>query len=375
MTADLAFTVRAIRTTCLRVPLERPMRNAFGSIDARPALLVELELDDGAVGLGEVFCNFPGFSQFHKARILNELVAPKITGASFASPEAMTVALTAAIHRITLQSGEFGPFAQVIGGLDVAAWDAVARRADAPLWRLLAPDAKPRAVTAYASGLDSADIDALVPPLRQAGWRAYKLKVGFGTEPDRRGLGALRAATGPDAALMVDANQGWEFAQADAEIRALANEGLEWVEEPIAADSPAEEWRALAAIGPPIAAGENLRGDSAFQDAADAGIKVLQPDIIKWGGISGARRIAGLARDAGILWAPHYLAGGVGLAASAHLAAACDAFYLEVDANPNPLRDGLLGGAIAVEDGLVRFTDRPGHGAVPDPAIIARYSD
>ncbi len=370
---DLAFSIRTVRATCLRAPLEKPMRNAFGSIDARPALVLELELEDGVVGLGEVFCNFPGFSQFHKARIVNELLGPMITGSSFASPEALTEHLTNVTHRIALQSGEPGPFAQVVGGLDVAAWDAVAQRAGTPLWRLLAPDAHARVLTAYASGIDGNDIDTLIPPLQQAGWHAYKLKVGFGTEEDRRSLGRLRAATGPDASLMVDANQAWEFAEAEQQIRALADEGLHWIEEPIAADRPADEWSVLTDIGPPIAAGENLRGDDAFETAIDAGIEVLQPDVIKWGGLSGARRIAEMARKAGVLWAPHYLAGGVGLAASAHLALACNAGFLEFDVNPNPLRDGLLGGAIMVEDGHVHIADRSGHGAIPDPEVIARY--
>ncbi|WMS43668.1 mandelate racemase/muconate lactonizing enzyme family protein [Acuticoccus sp. MNP-M23] len=370
---DLAFSIRTVRATCLRAPLDRPMRNAFGAIDNRPALLIELELDDGVTGLGEVFCNFPVFSQFHKARIINEMLGPMITGASFDSPEAMSNHLARVTHRIALQSGEPGPFSQVIAGLDVAAWDAVAQRAGTPLWRLLAPDAHSRVLTAYASGIDSVDIQTLIPPLQQAGWRAYKLKVGFGAEEDRRGLGELRAAAGPDASLMVDANQAWDFSEAERQIRLLADEGLHWIEEPIAADRPSDEWSVLAEIGPAIAGGENIRGDDGFELAIDAGIEVLQPDVIKWGGISGTVRIAQMARKAGILWAPHYLASGVGLAASAHVAVACDAGFMEFDVNPNPLREGLLGGAVLVEDGQIHLADRSGHGAIPDPEVIARY--
>ncbi len=362
--ADLELRPVAVRAFPLRAPLKRPSRNAFGEMTARPALVVELDLMDGATGTGEVFCNWPAFALFHKTRIIEDLLAPRLKGQTFASPAAMTEALSAAVHRVTLQSGEPGPFASAIAGLDVAAWDAVARRAGRPLWRLLAEGGSAQEVPAYASGLGGEDVEAIVPALRERGWRGYKLKIGFGRERDAASLSRLRAAAGPEATLMVDANQAWEPDQATIEAAALAGEGLAWLEEPIAADRPWEEWRRLAeSDGPPLALGENLRGLPAFRAAAASGIRILQPDIIKWGGISGAIEVARVARDAGVAWAPHYLAGGIGLAATAHLAAACGASWLEFDATENALRAGLLGDAITVEDGMVRLADRLGHGA------------
>ena len=372
--ADLELRPVAVRAVPLRAPLERPSRNAFGEMTARPALVVELDLADGATGTGEVFCNWPAFALFHKARIVEDILAPRLNGRTFASPAAMTEALSAAVHRVTLQSGEPGPFAHAIAGLDVAAWDALARRAGLPLWRLLAGGGPAHEVPAYASGLGGEDVEAIVPALREAGWRGYKLKIGFGRERDAADLSRLRALAGPEATLMVDANQAWEPDEAATEAAALAGEGLAWLEEPIAADRSWEEWRRLARKdGPPLALGENLRGLPAFRAAAESGIRILQPDVIKWGGISGAREVARIARDAGIAWAPHYLAGGIGLAATAHLAVACGASWLEFDATENALRAGLLDDAITVEDGLVRLGDRAGHGAALKPIIRERH--
>ncbi|MEM6763163.1 MAG: enolase C-terminal domain-like protein, partial [Pseudomonadota bacterium] len=172
----------------------------------------------------------------------------------------------------------------------------------------------------------------------------------------------------------VDANQAWTFNEAERRISYLARSHLAWIEEPIAADRPSEEWQHLTSIGPRLAAGENLRGKDAFQAALDAGVAVIQPDAIKWGGLSGAREVARLCRQHQVLWAPHYLAGGVGLAATAHLAVAQRASYLEMDVNPNPLRDGLLGDALTIEDGFVALADRPGHGATPDTELVDRYT-
>jgi L-alanine-DL-glutamate epimerase-like enolase superfamily enzyme len=76
---------------------------------------------------------------------------------------------------------------------------------------------------------------------------------------------------------------------------------------------------------------------------------------------------------AGLWHCPHWLAGGVGLAASLHLRAACGGAGLtEWDANPNPLREILP--LPPVRDGKVALTDAPGLGFVPDLAALAPYA-
>jgi L-alanine-DL-glutamate epimerase-like enolase superfamily enzyme len=70
---------------------------------------------------------------------------------------------------------------------------------------------------------------------------------------------------------------------------------------------------------------------------------------------------------------PHWLAGGVGLAASLHLVAAAGAAdsWMEVDANPNPLREAVC--PLALVDGAVTLSDAAGIGVEPDLAKLARY--
>jgi L-alanine-DL-glutamate epimerase-like enolase superfamily enzyme len=101
---------------------------------------------------------------------------------------------------------------------------------------------------------------------------------------------------------------------------------------------------------------------------------VVQPDIAKWGGLS---LCAGIARDilkAGKTFCPHYLGGGIGLLASAHLLAGVGGGgLLEVDANDNPLRDRFAGAVADVRDGTVTLSETPGIGLTPDLAAIARY--
>ncbi|RYY85678.1 MAG: mandelate racemase/muconate lactonizing enzyme family protein, partial [Comamonadaceae bacterium] len=107
----------------------------------------------------------------------------------------------------------------------------------------------------------------------------------------------------------------------------------------------------------------------------DGHLGYVQPDVGKWGGISGCRDVA-LAAAAlgpgGPVFCPHWLAGGVGLAASLHLRAAMgDGGFAEIDANPNPLRDALW--RIPVVDGHIHLPQTPGIGVEPDPAWLAAH--
>ena len=90
------------------------------------------------------------------------------------------------------------------------------------------------------------------------------------------------------------------------------------------ADHPLEVWRTLASRSAvPLAAGENIRGIDAFNETIDAGyLAFVQPDVGKWGGITGCRDVASHANRRGVTFCPHWLGGGIGLAASMHLLAA-----------------------------------------------------
>ena len=88
----------------------------------------------------------------------------------------------------------------------MAAWDLCARRAGLPLHVLVGPGREP--VPVYASALTAEALPQLVPPRLAAGWRGFKLKVGFGARVDADALAALREMAGPEAALVVDANLG-----------------------------------------------------------------------------------------------------------------------------------------------------------------------
>ena len=369
------FRVARIEAFVLSAPLRQPRRNAFGVMHARPALLLRVILDDGAEGFGEAFANWPAFGAPHRARIVEEVLAPVASGRDFSSPAELWQTLDAKTRSLAIQCGEAGPFAQAIAAVEIAVCDALARRAGEPLWRALGGKVDVgRRVRAYASGLTAETIDRLVPPLRDAGWTAFKLKVGFGQAEDRRALDRLLDLIGPGSTVMVDANQAWSVDGAMESLGWLRDYRLGWIEEPISAEAPFEDVRRIcAATDIDIAAGENIRGDDAFARALHAGVGVLQPDPIKWGGLTGCLRVAGLAQGRA-RFAPHCLCSAVGTAATVALAIAGGADLMEIDVTDNPLRSELWRAEAEVRDGFVVPTDRPGCGVDPSVGFLSQWS-
>lgn len=365
----------------LRWPVAVAVRTSFGTMRDRPAVLVRVEDAEGAHGWGEAWCNFPSCGAEHRAQLVENVLAPLLVERSFASPESAFEALTQQTAVLALQSGEPGPIAQAIAGVDIALHDLAARRAGLPLWRWIGRagaaavqgESVPR-VAVYASGINPEQPGRVVERLRATGHTRFKLKVGFGTDRDAANLAEVRAAAGAAATVMADANQAWNLDEAAAMLQRLAEWQPEWIEEPLRADRPWSEWQRLAQRSSvPLAAGENAIGEAAFDALiASRAVAVVQPDVAKWGGLSGGLPVVERIAVAGLRWCPHYLGAGIGLLASAHLVAARGgpATLLEIDANDNPLRTLLCPPLGSLRAGTIALEERPGLGVEPDLALL-----
>jgi D-galactarolactone cycloisomerase len=370
--STLSLRLVSLQAFVLRCPSPVPVRTSFGTMHDRPAVFVRAESSDGAVGWGEIWCNFPACGAEHRARLLDTVVAPLLLKQDFADPAQAYAHATRKTEVLALQSGEPGPMAQVISGVDLALWDLCARRAKLPLFRLLG--GQQARVPVYASGINPDGALAVVQRKHAQGYRAFKLKIGFDDAQDLDNLAAVRGWLGPGAALMADVNQAWDLPHALAMLPRLAPFGLAWLEEPLRTDSSLADWQQLhTPSGIALAAGENLMGETRFAQAVDSrAFGVLQPDIAKWGGISGCWPVIQAIRERGTRFCPHYLGAGIGLMASAHvLAAAGGDGLLEVDANDNLLRSLLAPPFAQVEDGCITLDELPGIGVTPDPAELS----
>src|SRR5262249_26510629 len=156
-------------------------------------------------------------------------------------------------------------------------------------------------------------------------------------------------------------------------------EDLYFVETPIDIDD-LDGYALLHVRSPiPIAAGEWQNTRFEFLDLADRGqVDVLQPDIGRVGGFTEALRVCEIAAERGRLIVPHCWKSGIGIAASAHLAAACDRCpyieFLPIELAESPIRRELLTADFPLVDGAIPVPNAPGIGVELNREAIRKYA-
>lgn len=220
------------------------------------------------------------------------------------------------------EAGGAGITTIALAGLDLALWDLRARMSGVSVAALLGR--RTDRLPAYGSGVNlHYPLEELVAQAERwvaVGYRGVKLKVGSpDLDRDLQRVAAVREVLGPDRWLAVDANQRWDLPTAERAIRSLSRFDLHWIEEPLRADDLLGYADLRQRIEVPIACGENLHTLYRFREFVAAGaVDILQPNIIRVGGITPFLRIAALARSTSRVLAPHLLPD-----LSAQLAATC----------------------------------------------------
>ena len=292
---------------------------------ANPQLLVHVITEDGARGTGETWWGVyqPDLAAGAPVRpyqaAVDHLLGPLTVGTRVETLVDIETWWHRMIHA-AYQYGDDGIVRGALSGIDIALWDLLARHVDVSVASLLGGVAHDR-VPVYASLSWLGDFDAVVADVdraRAAGFRAVKLHE---SDPDL--VAAVREATDPAVAVMVDVSARYDTAGAADLARRLAVAGLTWIEEPV---FPQRDHRALTEVAQagttPLAAGENelsLAGLAAL--AATGAVETLQPEVAKIGGLTEARGVGAIARDAGCGVAPHNFSMGPSWLASWHLAA------------------------------------------------------
>ncbi len=356
---DQPFRIRRLDIYRYQASVEA-RRSSFGLNSERSALLICVHDTDGFSGWGEVWTGMPAFGAQHRAQLLEKVVAPKLVGRVVSSPVELRQSLIHELLPIVRLAGEPGPVAQILAGLDCAVWDLVAQRAKKPLYELLGGVS--RAVKTYASGVSPMVTPAELDQVRRMGFDSFKVKAGFDDDEVLPALSKLSRTLHRDENMMIDANCGWDVESALAASRFLADTELLWIEEPIGPERTESEWAYLAGQAcHPLAAGENMSDKTAFVKAFEW-LKVIQPDLGKWGGVSEVLPLAKRAVAAGLLYCPHTFGTHISAAHSAHvLAAAGGDGRLELDVTGNPLRF-VSEPAVALTNGIGLLGREPGIG-------------
>ncbi|MEN8196052.1 MAG: enolase C-terminal domain-like protein [Pseudomonadota bacterium] len=356
-------SIRKLGVRGVLAPMKRPLATGSGSMSQAPLALVDLECDNGVTGCAYVFCFHP-FALAPTVRFIQELGA-LIEGATLA-PTALSDMLRARMRLL----GQQGLAMMASAGIDMAAWDALAKTREVPLARLLGGDLTP--LPAYNSnGLGIIGKEQAVEEAKELveeGFSAIKLRLGY---PDARidmeVASAVRFAVDHDIRIMIDYNQCLSVHEAEKRVRKLAELDPEWIEEPVRFDDYAGCARVRKAASTPIQLGENCWSVHDMQKALDAGAAdVFMPDACKIGGVTGWLRAAGLADGCGMPLSSHLYP-----EISAHLLAVTPTrHWLEyVDWGQTVLKRKLQ----AVE-GHVTAPEIPGVGIEWDEDAVARYA-
>lgn len=349
--------------------------SSLGPMPVRNGVLIAITCSEGITGWGEIWCNFPPRGNVTRLNLLQDVITPHLLGARFDSFDAARPHLEKELVRMAIHTGEFGPFAHCLAGIDTALADLAAKRAGLPLAEFLSPGAKTQVET-YASTPNTDDLDASIGAIMSAGHKAVKLKIGNGQDVDTGLIHKVAKASDGRLDMCLDANQRWTCGQAIGAMQSLAEYSITFIEEPLSAYAPLEDWaRLAAAIDVPLAGGENITSLQAFTDFMDQGkMQIAQPDVAKWGGVSGALEVGRQAGKRGAMCAMHYMGTALGLAASAHVLAAVGGNGpVELDANPNPLRTDLGKIDLTVIDGTLTLPKGPGHGFLPNPSALRSF--
>ncbi len=280
--------------------------DAIQSFVSQETPLVTITDADGAQGTGYSYTIGTGGPAVMS--LLRETLIPRLIGQEAEEIERIWRDLMFATHATAV--GAITSLA--LAAIDTALWDLRCKRAGLPLWRL-AGGAK-AAIPLYSTegGWLHIEPAALVEDavaVKAQGFAGVKVKVGKPLlADDRARLAAVRAATGDDFHLMVDANQSFAYHEALLRSHMLADLGITWFEEPMPADDLTGHARLAVASRVPVAVGESLYSPGQFADYLRAGAcSIVQVDAARVGGITPWLKVAHMAEAMNIAVCPHFL--------------------------------------------------------------------
>jgi len=371
------MTISSVRAIPLAGAIEKPIWFAGGAFKTFVATLLEIRTDDGRAGIGE--CIVRKAPEVTRA-VVDSLLAPVLIGRDPRDVEGLWDEMLGQLRR---WGHTRGFVLEAMSGVDIALHDLLARQAGLPLYKYLGGHGR-TSVKCYASSVYFASFDEMAGEAAgqvARGHTAVKVKIGRGASmgglrADVASVRAVRQAVGPNVEIMLDANSAYDAATAIRLCRQLEPLDIAWLEEPVPPDDVSGYELIRKSTSIPLAAGESEFGVFGFRDLIERrAIDVLQPDIARVGGFTGARRVAALAHAYNLLYAPHTgFSAGIAHLASLHLAAAVPNFMTyEYFYAPNALRDIFAEPFPEPKGDMVPVPTRPGLGLDLDWDLVRRY--
>ena len=375
----MTVAVVAVEPFVVRQKLDTPFYFSGWEVTERAVCLVKVTASDGSYGWGE------GYGPADVVAASVRFFAPFVVGRSPLD----SAAVWQEMYRRSLDYARRGVMVAGLSAIDIALWDLKGKLLGQPVATLLG-GMRRSSVAVYATGLYFTHVPDLPAALAaegrgyvDQGFTAIKMKVGLGLESDVTNVRAVRAAIGPDVALMIDANHAFSRGEAFALARAVEDQRIGWFEEPISPEDYAgyAELRGRTTI--PLAGGECEYLTHGFRHlAVNNCVDIAQPDLCGTGGLTEGQRIASLMQTFGANVTPHCWGTGIAFAAALHFAATLDMLpgrlhaaepLLEMDRSPSPLREELTTPRFIAQDSRVAVPTAPGLGVDIDPDRLAAF--
>jgi mandelate racemase len=356
------LTLRSVQVRSVLVPMRRPVVSRVGLFDQWPLILIDLATEEGIVGRSYLEPYLKASARYIVPAI-HDLAAARA-----GRPIRPLEDFQQGLKSLNLVGNE-GIAMIAVAGVDMAAWDALAKAADMPLAVFLG--GSPGAVPAYNSnGLWLSDVASLGAEAQElvaeGGFRGLKLRLGRERlADDLAAIDAVRKAVG-NIKLMVDFNQGLSLGDALHRCHALDDQGLYWLEEPIAYNNLAGFAQLARELKTPVQLGENFYGPRALFQALAMGCgDYVMPDLMRIGGVTGWLRAAAIAGAAGVEMSTHLYPEFAG-----HLMRVTEtAHWLEWQDWADPI----LAEPFALADSALTVPDRPGAGIAWNEDAVRRY--
>lgn len=354
------------------------MRNVqTKTASCQDSVVVRVRTDDGREGVGEADAS-PEVVKAIVDAPYSHNVACGLRELLIGEHPLETGRLWQKMYRRTMYFGRTSVTIAAMSAIDMALWDLKGKVYGEPIHRLLGGKQHSR-IRAYASilfGKDGKETREIGRRWTGAGYTAVK----FGWEPmgeseavDRELVRGAREGIG-DATLLIDVGCVWDARTALRRAHAFAEQGIEWLEEPLRQDD-VEGYRWLRDRSPvPIAAGEGECGSESFRRLIDArALDVYQVDLSRCGFTDGGY-LRARVEEIGARLCNHNYTSPLSGAACLHWLSTCrDAFLYEDCVEDSPLRHELTHEKIQAEGGWITVPDRPGLGVTINEDFIREY--
>lgn len=364
--------ITGLRATPVAVPFRADEMWAYGGRRGMVSILLEVDTDDGVVGLGEASAYPSADIVLAVLRSVEDLVVGE---------DPFT------IERIMKRINVIGTWHHVkgtspaIGAVEMACWDIVGKVAGQPLVNLFGGRVRDHVEYFYYLSRDTPEaVQADARRGVEAGFRTLYLKVGSDDpRDDIERVEAIRDGAGPDALIRIDANEAWSSAATLRIVREMERFGLELVEQPVSGRNLSEMAYLRGRLGVPLLANEAswTRYDQ-LEVVRHCAADVLSVDNQMDGGLLNLKRSAGLAETAGLTVLKHSLGElGVAAYAGAHVIAATPNFRHANQGYGSLLADDVVAGAspLPYVEGCLAVPDSPGIGIELDIARVAEYAE